>query len=383
MKRAVIGSVLAAALLLCACDKKDSSQTESQIVSGTTTTTATTKATSLTIASQHTTQKTDFTSKDMNHTEQEERQEIEDFCRFIADKWVSEYNGGPHFDFTPYCKYEDLAKYLEYTAGRSDRSQKLDEITKTNFMIGSLQYDENRGTVNITTLNTKGYDYLQYGFVLQSVDGKFKLCDMLIDHEDSPDISVRADQFIKPDPEYWAKQGRYGEVIKAISEEKLAYSVKETDKLTDADMDTIRQFGIFIADRWAEYVGVSWNRAWFKYCRHNDMKEYFKMSRWEFAVDGGRYFEPDKSELTIESVKLSGTAAVIRGTYPNYLKEPVSLVIIAENVGGKLMLNDLINDVEYSDRTFRPEMVKDPKPDYWKDASHLTAIKKKYEEMKE
>ncbi len=227
MKKVVLCALAASAVMLCSCEQKNSSQTESQAE------TTTTKATSLTIASQTakttttttqstttttsvSTEKTEFTSRDMYHTQQEEMQEIQEFCTFIVKKWAAVYNGEASFDFTPYCKYENLAKYLDYHAHYKDKM--FSHLSITQFTV--LNYFGGSGTSDIITVDvmlsdsTAGYGAAR--FVVQSVEGKFVLCDMLWNTEAS--LDVRFKQEGRGSADYWAGCD-YDELIKWIESE--------------------------------------------------------------------------------------------------------------------------------------------------------------------
>lgn len=221
MKKILLIAAVCAALTLCSCEQKNSSLTESQ-------TETTTKATSLTIASQSatstatttaaTTEKTEFTSRDAYHTQAEERQEIKDFCGFVCRKWTAMYNGGQSFDFTPYCKYENLAKYLELETKASVKSTLFSDAPSAHLM--ELSYSNNDGIIFYTA------DYVystgvngRFTFIVQSTGGKFKLCDMIYDAQESYDVKYRNEQLKKTDIDYWALCD-YDALVKRIQAEQ-------------------------------------------------------------------------------------------------------------------------------------------------------------------
>jgi hypothetical protein len=158
--------------------------------------------------------------------------------------------------------------------------------------------------------------------------------------------------------------------------------VSDKNTLTDADEEKIGEFSRYIADSWANYYCVDMNDSFFRYFKYDDMIVYFKRTSGYYAVDDGQYFYPDQADLKIESIKLSGAYATVTGTYPNHLRQHVKLVFIVQNVGGKLKLNDLIcAQKELPDQQFRPQIVNDPKPDYWAQKGNLEQIQKKIPDM--
>lgn len=382
----ILLAVCALAAVLCACEKKnDSDITESQV------TTTTTKATSLTFASQTAktttgettvtsdTDKTVFTSKDMYHTEQEGKNEVKDFCRFIVRKWAAVYNGGASFDFTPYCKYSELAKYLDYEAKYSEKMMKFSDVQSAD--LSEIYYWQASNAARYQAIYTTSTSAQgTFNFVVQSVNGRLVLCDMTFDREDSLDTKFRSEQIHLNSSQYWAKQGRFDEIVQKIKRESDKYKLKSQDTLSSDDKALIEEFSQQTADCWARYVGADGNLAIFSYCKYEDLKTYIKMTGFGRGFDepAVNYFSPDMYDLEISSITINGAVAVVRGDYQYYRKQKVPLVLIVENVGGKLMLNDLVCDIkDSSDNLYRPEFVKDPKPDYWKDASHLADIEKK------
>ncbi|MBQ9868315.1 MAG: hypothetical protein IJM32_01530 [Ruminococcus sp.] len=381
MKRIILTALLFLTLMLCACSSNTSRLTESQ------TEKTTTKQTSLTIASQATTpttpattaattQKTEFTSKDSNHTELEGKNEILGFCKYITEKWAALYSGGADFDFTPYCRYSELARYLDFTAKHSEKSSTLGNEPSVN--ISELSYWEATDAVKIKTLSSIGGEIQYIYFIVQTVDGKLMLSDMMFESMDAIDLSIRAEQMHLLDAKYWAKQGRYDELVKAFEKDQTRFDVSDKNTLTDADEEKIGEFSRYIADSWANYCCVDMNDSFFRYFKYDDMIVYFKQTSSYYAVDGGQYFYPDQADLKIESIKLSGAYATVTGTYPNHLRQHVKFVFIVQNVGGKLKLNDLIcAQKELPDQQFRPQIVNDPKPDYWAQKGNLEQIEKK------
>lgn len=382
MKRKMIIAVLFSALMLCSCEQKnDSRRTESQA--------ETTKKTSLTVASQSVTTTTTkenttttrspdntvFTSKDGYHTELEGKTEIMEFCKFIAKNWAKVYNGGADFDFTPYCRYGELAKYLDYTAKHGAKTMFSDEPS-TN--LTELAYSVNNGTVYVRALYSSSTSADgKFDFVVQSVDGKLVLSDMFYDNMDSIDLLVRPEQLSRIDAQYWAKQGRCAELVKKYEKKAAAYTVSDAKTLQDADKEKISRFCIDIADDWANYVSGNMNDSFFRYLKYSDLGTYIKETMIDFAIDGGKYFDVSEADLKIESIKLNGANAAVTGTYPNYLKEQVKLVIIVENVGGQLMINDIICGHKNSpDSRLRAELVANPKSDYWVQVGKLAELEK-------
>ena len=214
MKKAVLCALAAGAVMLCSCEQKNSSRlTESQAE-----TTTTTRSTSLTIASQSatettTTEKTEFTSKDGYHTELEGRTEIMEFCEFIVKKWAAVYNGGGDFDFSPYCRYGELARYLDYTAKHGAKMAKFGEAGQDNLY--EMAYYESNGSVKIQAMysaetETRG----QFYFVVQSVDGRLVLGDMFFDAKGSVDNIVRPGEMYNA--AFWAKAGRCDELVRKL-----------------------------------------------------------------------------------------------------------------------------------------------------------------------
>lgn len=377
MKRIILTTLLLLTLMLCACSNTNR-LTESR------TEKTTTKQTSLTIASQATTpttpattaattQKTEFTSKDSYHTELEGKNEILGFCKYITEKWAAVYSGGADFDFTPYCRYSELAKYLDFTAKHSEKSSTFSNGSSVE--INELSYWEASDAVKTKTLTSIGDEYYFIYFIVQTVDGKLMLSDMIMD---TIDQSIRAEQMHLLDAKYWAKQGRYDELVKAFEKDQTRFDVSDKNTLTDADEEKIGEFSRYIADSWANYCCVDMNDSFFRYFKYDDMIVYFKQTSGYYAVDDGQYFYPDQADLKIESIKLSGAYATVTGTYPNHLRQHVKLVFIVQNVGGKLKLNDLIcAQKELPDQQFRPQIVNDPKPDYWAQKGNLEQIEKK------
>lgn len=380
MKRIILTTLLLLTLMLCACSNTNR-LTESR------TEKTTTKQTSLTIASQATTpttpattaattQKTEFTSKDSYHTELEGKNEILGFCKYITEKWAAVYSGSADFDFTPYCRYSELAKYLDFTAKHSEKSSTLGNEPSVD--ISELSYWEASDAVKIKTLSSIGDEYYFIYFIVQTVDGKLMLSDMMFESMDAIDLSIRAEQMHLLDAKYWAKHGRYDELVKAFETEQTRFDVSDKNTLTDADEEKIGEFSRYIADSWANYNCVDMNDSFFRYFRYDDMIVYCKQTSEYYAVDGGQYFYPDQADLKIESIKLSGAYATVTGTYPNHLRQHVKLVFIVQNVGGKLKLNDLICAQKgLPDQQFRPQIVNDPKPDYWAQKGNLEQIEKK------
>ncbi|MBQ2581865.1 MAG: hypothetical protein II574_09585, partial [Ruminococcus sp.] len=386
MKKAVLCALAACAVMLCSCEQKnDSMRTESQAET-------TTKATGLTIASQSKTgtttmnvttttrapDNTVFTSKDPYHTEIEGKTEIMEFCKFITRHWTAVYDGGNEFDFSPYCRYSELANYLNYSARYSVKEQKFGAADDCS--LTELEYWESKGTVNITAIySTKTGSVGEFYFIVQTVDGKLMLSDMFYESMSSVDMIVRAEQRSLRSTQYWAKQGRCNELIEMNEKIAAAYTVSDLKTLKDADKEKISEFCRYIADSWANFNCVDWgNDSFFRYLKYDHLGIYFKQTCRDYAVDGGRYFYPDRADLKIESIKLSGEYATVNGTYPNYLGQQVGLVIIVENVGGKLMLNDLIcAQKNLPDALYRPEDVKNPKPNLWAQTNKLAQIEKK------
>lgn len=383
MKKAVLCALAACTVMLCSCEQKNSSMlTESQAET-------TTKSTSLTIASQSATETTQFrvttttrdpentvfTSNDGYHTELEGKTEIMEFCKFIVRNWAKVYNGGEDFDFSPYCRYGELAKYLDYTAKHGAKAEMFSDTASVG--LAEMAYYESNGTVKIQALyyspqSTQGDFY----FVVQSVDGKLVLSDMFFDRMDSIDLIVRPRERFNAD--YWAKTGRCDELVKKYEEKDTAFVVSDAKTLRDADKEKISGFCSYIADSWANYNSGDLNQAFFRYFKYSDLSTYIKDTANAFAVDGGRYFDANKTDLKIESIKLSGANATVTGTYENFLKEQVKLVIIVENVNRNLKVNDIIcGQKDMADSKFRPEQVKNPKSEYWAQVGKLAELEKK------
>lgn len=383
MKKAVMCALAACTVMLCSCEQKNSSMlTESQAET-------TTKPTSLTIASQSATETTQFrvttttrdpentvfTSNDGYHTELEGKTEIMEFCKFIVRNWAKVYNGGEDFDFSPYCRYGELAKYLDYTAKHGAKAEMFSDTASVG--LAEMAYYESNGTVKIQALyyspqSTQGDFY----FVVQSVDGKLVLSDMFFDRMDSIDLIVRPGERFNAD--YWAKTGRCDELVKKYEEKEAAFVVSDAKTLRDADKEKISNFCSYIADSWANYNSGDLNQAFFRYFKYSDLSTYIKDTENAFAVDGGRYFDANKTDLKIESIKLDGVNAVVTGTYENYRKEQVELVIIVENVNRNLKVNDIIcGQKDMADSEFRPEQVKNPKSEYWAQVGKLAELEKK------
>ncbi len=379
MKRIVLTAAAAVSLLLCGCENKNSSLTESQMVSGTTATTETTKATSLTIASQQTTQKTDFTKKDMYHTEREGQDEVQEMCKFIARKWAEVYNGGESFDFSPYCEYEQLAKYLDYHAKYSEKKHRI--ITDN---VIDMQYTENENgdTVTASVLCSDDTDrQCLFLFLIQSDDkDRLKICDMLVDDPYLLDYRLRLDQLNSLDPNYWAVEGRYSSLLEQMG--KNEFKASSASGLNDSDKEKIAQLCNYIANGWTLLANGMFNAGIAPDCKYEQLYDYLRMSRDIFATDGGseRHYDPQEVEIIIKDIRLSGNYATVDASLSNK-GENERFVFIVENVGGKLLLNDMIFDHERSyDRRYRVEQIKDPKPDYWSDTSRFDKIKKKMEE---
>lgn len=386
MKRKMLIAVLLSTLMLCSCEQKNNSmRTESQAET-------TTKATGLTIASQSATETTTmnittttrapdntvFTSKDPYHTEIEGKTEILEFCKFMVRHWTAVYDGDDDFDFSPYCRYSELANYLNYSARYSVKEHKFGAADDSS--LKELEYWESKGTVYIRAIySTDTGGFGEFYFIVQTVDGKLMLSDMFYESMSSVDMIVRAEQRSLRSTEYWAKQGRCNELIKEYEKIAAAYTVSDTKTLKDADKEKIGEFCRYIADSWANFNCVDrGNDSFFRYLKYEDLGIYFKQTCQDFAVDGGRYFYPDRADLKIESIRLSGEYATVTGTYPNFLGQQVGLVIIVENVGGKLMLNDLIcAQKNLPDAQYRPEDVKNPKPNLWAQTNKLEEIDKK------
>ncbi len=230
MKRILLMFVVCSVLIMCSCDKKnDSLHTESQKATET-------QKTSLTIASQSatvttttttaaTTEKTEFTSKDMYHTEQEEMQEIKDFCEFVCKKWTAVYNGGADFDFAPYCRFENLAKYLVLETKAKSKPSKFSDSLSAHLM--ELSYTNNGGIVRYTAVYSYDSGFQgKFTFIVQSSGGQLKLCDMIYDAEDSYDIKYRDEQMKNMSLDYWALCD-YDELVRRIeSDEKKINSTE-------------------------------------------------------------------------------------------------------------------------------------------------------------
>ena len=383
MKKAVLCALAACTVMLCSCEQKNSSMlTESQAET-------TTKATSLTIASQSATATTEFrvttttrdpentvfTSNDGYHTALEGKTEIMEFCKFIVRNWAKVYNGGEDFDFSPYCRYGELAKYLDYTAKHGAKMAKFGEAGQDNLY--EMAYYESNGSVKIQAVySTQEGTQGDFYFVVQSVDGKLVLSDMFFDRMDSIDLIVRPGE--RFNLEFWAKTGRCDELVKRYEEKEATFTVSDSKTLKDADKEKISGFCSYIADSWANYNSGDLNQAFFRYFKYSDLSTYIKDTANAFAVDGGRYFDANKTDLKIESIKLDGVNAVVTGTYENYRREQVKLVIIVENVGGHLQVSDIIcGQKDMPDSKYRPEQVKKLMTEYWAQVGKLAELEKK------
>ena len=383
MKKVILCALAACTVMLCSCEQKNSSMlTESQAET-------TTKATSLTIASQSATATTEFrvttttrdpentvfTSNDGYHTALEGKTEIMEFCKFIVKNWAKVYDGGEDFDFSPYCRYGELARYLDYTAKHGAKAEMFSDTASVG--LAEMAYYESNGSVKIQALyysphSTQGDFY----FVVQSVDGKLVLSDMFFDRMDSIDLIVRPGE--RFNLEFWAKTGRCDELVKRYEEKEATFTVSDSKTLKDADKEKISGFCSYIADGWAGYVSGNWNEAFFRYFKYSDLRNYIAETEPFFAVDGGKYFDADKTDLKIESIKLDGVNAVVTGTYENYRREQVKLVIIVENVGGHLQVSDIIcGQKDMPDSMYRPEQVKKLMTEYWAQVGKLAELEKK------
>ena len=230
MKKVILCALAACTVMLCSCEQKNSSMlTESQAET-------TTKSTSLTIASQSATATTEFrvttttrdpentvfTSNDGYHTALEGKTEIMEFCKFVVRNWAKVYNGGEDFDFSPYCRYGELAKYLDYTAKHGAKMAKFGEAGQDNLY--EMAYYESNGSVKIQAVySTQEGTQGDFYFVVQSVDGNLVLSDMYFDRMDSIDLIVRPGE--RFNLEFWAKTGRCDELVKRYEEKEATFTV--------------------------------------------------------------------------------------------------------------------------------------------------------------
>ena len=163
---------------------------------------------------------------------------------------------------------------------------------------------------------------------------------------------------------------------KAAETTAEVFTVEANDGLSDKD--TVVRFCDTVADKWAEMSNTGKDAGLAVYCKYPDCDRFLQLSAKLFD---NHIFHPQETDLDIQDYKIGSSCVTIKGVYSSKTGSYGLFVFVVENIGGKLALNDMIFDCENSaDNRYRSEFVKDPKPDYWADASRYPAILEKTQE---